>query len=103
MGHDGGASNCLQHQQQKVAISRVDLFEVIIPRGLRTRLKPKWDARDQEGPVLRNGACGVVAEYVEGKDATYLRPEGTDYWLPLNGGRNDCKMVRIDKDMPRPS
>jgi hypothetical protein len=93
--------------QNGVALSsqeqRVDLFEVVMPRGLRTRLKPKWDARDQEGPVLRNGACGVVAEFVEGKDATYFRPEGTDYWLPLNGGRNNCKMVRIDQDMPRPS
>mmetsp|Transcript_3651 Transcript_3651/g.7171 ORF Transcript_3651/g.7171 Transcript_3651/m.7171 type:complete len:451 (-) Transcript_3651:200-1552(-) len=98
---DGGASSFGQ-QQQKSASARVDLFEVIMPRGLRTRLKPKWDARDQEGPVLRNGACGVVAEFVEGKDATYVRPEGTDYWLPLNGGRNNCKMVRIDQDMPRP-
>lgn len=89
-------------QQQKSASAKVDLFEVVMPRGLRTRLKPKWDARDQEGPVLRGGSCGVVAEYVEGKDATYLRPEGADYWLPLSGGRNDCKMVRIDKDMPRP-
>jgi hypothetical protein len=92
---NGGA---LPSQQQ-----RFDLFEVVMPRGLRTRLKPKWDARDQEGPVLRNGACGVIAEYVEGKDATYLRPEGTEYWLPLNGGRNNCKMVRIDQDMPRPT
>lgn len=89
-------------QQQKSASTQVDMFEVIQPRGLRSRLKPKWDARDQEGAVLRSGACGVVAEYAEGKDATYLRPEGTDYWLPINGGRNDKKMVRIDQDMPRP-
>lgn len=95
VSQNGGA---LPSQQQ-----RVDLFEVVMPRGLRTRLKPKWDARDQEGPVLRNGACGVIAEYVEGKDATYLRPEGTEYWLPLNGGRNNCKLVRIDQDMPRPT
>jgi len=100
---DKGASRSRQQQQQPTSASaRVDMFEVIMPRGLRTRLKPKWDARDQEGPILRNGACGIVAEYVEGKDATYLRPEGTDYWLPLNGGRNNCKMVRIDQDMPRP-
>lgn len=98
---DGGASSSRQ-QQQKSTNHKVDLFEVVMARGLRTRLKPKWDARDQEGPVLRNGACGVIAEYVEGKDATYLRPEGTDYWLPLSGGRNNCKMVRIDQDMPRP-
>jgi hypothetical protein len=26
-----------------------------------------------------------------------------DYWLPLTGGRNNCKMVRIDHEMPRPS
>lgn len=89
-------------QQQKSASTQVDLFEVVMPRGLRTRLKPKWDARDQEGPVLRGGACGVVAEYVEGKDATYFRPEGTEYWLPLNGGKNDKKMVRIDQGVPRP-
>lgn len=88
--------------RQPSAPARVDLFEVIMPRGLRTRLKPKWDARDHEGPILRNGACGVVAEFMEGKDATYLRPEGTDYWLPLHGGRNNCKMVRIDQDMLRP-
>lgn len=91
-----------QVQQQHSATVKVDLFEVTMQRGLRTRLKPKWDARDHDGPVLRTGACGVVAEYVEGKDATYLRPENADYWLPISGGRNDCKMVRIDKDMPRP-
>jgi hypothetical protein len=91
-----------QPQQQSSSSGRVDLFEVIMPRGLRTRLKPKWDARDHEGPILRNGACGIVAEFVDGKDATYLRPEGMDYWLPLHGGRNNCKMVRIDQDMPRP-
>lgn len=102
---DGGAAGFRQQQQQQQTSvnAKVDLFEVIMPRGLRTRVKPKWDARDQEGPVLRGGACGVVAEFVEGKDATYLRPEGMDYWLPLTGGRNNCKMVRIDHDMPRPS
>mmetsp|Transcript_421 Transcript_421/g.616 ORF Transcript_421/g.616 Transcript_421/m.616 type:complete len:432 (-) Transcript_421:197-1492(-) len=97
------AATCIPSlQQPSSANSRIDLFEVIMPRGLRTRLKPKWDARDHEGPILRNGASGVVAEFVEGKDATYLRPEGMDYWLPLHGGRNNCKMVRIDYDMPRP-
>eukprot|EP00931_Biecheleriopsis_adriatica_P116505 TRINITY_DN92141_c0_g1_i1.p1 TRINITY_DN92141_c0_g1~~TRINITY_DN92141_c0_g1_i1.p1 ORF type:complete len:448 (+),score=62.10 TRINITY_DN92141_c0_g1_i1:169-1512(+) len=97
----GGAAGSLR-QKQESAPDKVDLFEVTMARGLRTRLKPKWDARDREGPILRNGACGVVAEFVDGKDATYLRPEGMDYWLPLNGGCNNCKMVRIDKDMPRP-
>lgn len=97
----GGAAGS-RMQQQPSASDKVDLFEVTMARGLRTRLKPKWDARDQEGPILRNGACGVVAEFLEGKDATYLRPEGMDYWLPLSGGCNNCKMVRIDKDMPRP-
>mmetsp|Transcript_18058 Transcript_18058/g.40706 ORF Transcript_18058/g.40706 Transcript_18058/m.40706 type:complete len:368 (-) Transcript_18058:14-1117(-) len=81
----GGAAGS-RMQQQPSPPDKVDLFEVTMARGLRTRLKPKWDARDREGPILRNGACGVVAEFVEGKDATYLRPEGMDYWLPLSGG-----------------
>merc|ERR1712186_239919 len=71
------------------------LWEVVHHKGTCYRSTTRWNATVPKGFVPR-GAVGVVAETSQG-DTTYIRPEGTRYWLPVKGLSASVKILHLER------
>lgn len=87
-GNSGSGSKSAGEKQE------VTLFEVVHHCGTCFRTSPKWNSRVDNGHVNK-GATGVVAEMVE-SDTTYIRPEGSKFWLPIKGRTASQKIIHLE-------
>eukprot|EP00929_Paragymnodinium_shiwhaense_P074912 TRINITY_DN38314_c0_g1_i3.p1 TRINITY_DN38314_c0_g1~~TRINITY_DN38314_c0_g1_i3.p1 ORF type:complete len:497 (-),score=67.25 TRINITY_DN38314_c0_g1_i3:774-2264(-) len=72
----------------------VTVFEVVHHCGTCFRSKPRWNAKVGDGRVGK-GYSGIVAEFKEG-DTTYIRPEGSKYYLPVKGLSASVKLIHME-------
>lgn len=87
--------NAKKSKNAEPEVKEVIEFEVVHHCGTCYRTAPRWNSKLDKG-MVRKGLTGVVAETIE-SDTTYIRPEGSRYWLPVKGLSAGVKIIHLEK------